>query len=135
MSFRRLDEATLVAGQISAEEVVDAVAQGVRVIVNNRPDGEAPGQPPSAEIEAAARGAGLGYRHIPVARGFSAWQVDAMADALARGPVLAFCASGTRSTYVWALARSSRGADPDPLIGQAAEAGYDLSPLTAWLTR
>ena len=135
MSFRRLDEATLVAGQISPAEVAEAAARGVRVIVNNRPDDEAPGQPASAEIEAAAVEAGLGYRHIPVGRGFSAWQVDAMADALARGPVLAFCASGTRSTYLWALARSSRGADPEALIGQAAEAGYDLSPLAAWLTR
>ncbi|HEX6377067.1 MAG TPA: TIGR01244 family sulfur transferase [Allosphingosinicella sp.] len=133
--MRRLDETTLVAGQISAADVSEAVAHGVRLVVNNRPDGEEPGQPGAAEIEAAVRGAGLDYRYIPVASGFSAWQVDAMADALERGPVLAFCRSGTRSTYLWALARSSRGKDVATLIDQAAGAGFDLSGLEAWLTR
>jgi uncharacterized protein (TIGR01244 family) len=58
-----------------------------------------------------------------------------MTDALeaSEGEVLAFCKSGTRSTYLWALARSSRGAGADELIGQAAEAGYDLSPLRSLL--
>ncbi|EEK09667.1 hypothetical protein STRSA0001_1019 [Streptococcus salivarius SK126] len=30
-------------------------AQGFKTIINNRPDGEAPDQPTSAEIEAAAK--------------------------------------------------------------------------------
>jgi uncharacterized protein (TIGR01244 family) len=107
----------------------------VRLIVNNRPDREEPGQPHSAEIEAAARAAGLGYRHIPVAKGFSAWQVEAMADALEHGPVLAFCRSGMRSTHLWALARASRGIPAPTLIGLAADAGYDLSDLADWLSR
>ena len=56
-----------------------------------------------------------------------------MARTLEEGPVLAFCRSGTRSTYLWALARSSRGADADSLIGQAAAAGYDVRPLAPYL--
>ncbi|MEA3064070.1 MAG: hypothetical protein QOJ27_505 [Sphingomonadales bacterium] len=134
--IRRLDDQTFVARrQIGAADIPAVAGAGIRLIVNNRPDGEEPGQPFSAEIEAAARAAGLGYRHIPVAKGFSAWQVEAMADALERGPVLAFCRSGTRSTHLWALARASRGAEAPALIDQAAEAGYDLSELADWLTR
>jgi uncharacterized protein (TIGR01244 family) len=68
-----------------------------------------------------------------VAGGFPAPLVEAMAEALEQGPVLAFCRSGTRSTCLWALARSSRGADPDILIRDAAEAGYDLRPLAPLL--
>jgi uncharacterized protein (TIGR01244 family) len=105
------------------------------VIVNNRPDGEEPGQPDSAEIEAAARAAGLDYRHIPIAGGFPAAAVEAVAEALDRGPVLLFCRTGTRSTYAWALARSSRGAAADGLIAAAAGAGYDLRPLGPLLSR
>ncbi len=59
----------------------------------------------------------------------------AMADALekAEGKVLAYCRSGTRSTLLWALARASRGDHPAVLSEQAADAGYDLSPVTAMM--
>jgi uncharacterized protein (TIGR01244 family) len=53
----------------------------------------------------------------------------------AEGDVLLFCRSGTRSTYLWALARARHGADADDLVSQAAEAGYDLSPILPWLQR
>jgi uncharacterized protein (TIGR01244 family) len=130
--FRRLDQTISVFGQISPEDVAAAYAQGFTTIINNRPDDEQPGQPAGAEIEAAAKAAGLDYAAIPVDHsGFSEPQVTAMADALrtAQGPVLAFCRSGTRSTYLWALARKRLGDDGEALIAKAAEAGYDLSPL------
>jgi uncharacterized protein (TIGR01244 family) len=125
----RLDPSTFVSGQIAPADVAEAAAAGVKTIINNRPDGEEPGQPTHAEIEAAATAAGLAYRHIPIAGGFSQDQVDAMAEALDEGPALAFCRSGTRSTYLWALARARRGDDASILARQAAEAGYDLSPI------
>ena len=137
MIFRALDERTLVAGQIRPEDVAEAAAAGVTLIVNNRPDGEEPGQPPGAEIEAAARAIGLDYVQIPVAGGLSGEQVEEMAGALAgaKGRTLIFCRSGTRSTSLWALARARSGADGETLIGQAAAAGYDLSPLRPHLRR
>jgi uncharacterized protein (TIGR01244 family) len=49
--------------------------------------------------------------------------------------VLAFCRSGTRSTFLWALARSHKGDSPDELMRKAASAGYDLSPIGAFLQR
>ena len=87
-------------------------------------------------MEAAARAAGLGYVAIPITHaGFSESQVAAMGEALeqAPGPVLAFCRSGTRSTFVWALARARAGDDPMELAGKAAAAGYDLGPIRALL--
>lgn len=130
-----LDDKVLVAGQIDALAMPALAAHGVTMIVNNRPDHEEPGQPTAKEIAAAAQAAGLDYRHIPVAGGFSPDQVEAMADALefADGKVLAFCKSGTRSTWLWALARSRRGADAETLIGQASAAGYSLESLRPYL--
>lgn len=135
--MKRLDSTTLVAGQIAPEDLPALAAAGVTLIVNNRPDDEEPGQPAGAAIEAAARAAGLDYASIPIAGGFSQAQVEAMANALSapQGQVLAFCRSGTRSTYLWALAKASRGADPEELSRSAATAGYDLSPLRPYLTR
>ena len=40
-----------------------------------------------------------------------------------------FKGTGTRSTYLWALAEASRGGDAETLIAQAGAAGYDLSSL------
>ena len=130
-----LDEETFVAGQIDPGDVEAATAAGVRLIVNNRPDDEEPGQPSGAEIEAAARAAGIGYRFIPIAGGFGPAEVEAMAVALdaAEGKALAFCRSGTRSTWLWAMAQASRGVDGEELIARAAEAGFDLTPLRPYL--
>jgi uncharacterized protein (TIGR01244 family) len=135
MQFLELDTKTLVAGQLQAAEVGDAAARGVTMIVNNRPDGEEADQPTAVEIEAAAQAAGLGYVHIPISAEFSDDKVQAMGDALsnAQGRVLIFCRSGTRSAYLWALARKRQGADADMLIHQARHAGYDLKPLLPWL--
>ena len=132
--MKTLDSAVSVSGQIRPEEVASS---GAAMIVNNRPDLEEPGQPLSAEIEAAAAAAGIAYRHIPVSGGFSLPQVAQMAEALAaaEGPVLAFCKSGTRSTYLWALARSRMGDEAEELVSKAAGAGYDLSPIRAFLAQ
>ena len=107
MIFRALDEATLVAGQLGAGDIAEAVAAGVTTIVNNRPDGEEPGQPTAAEIEAAARAAGLDYRDIPIAETIAPHHVAALRAAMddAEGKLLLFCRSGARSTCLWALAQ------------------------------
>ena len=130
--FRTLDPSISVFGQLEPEDVAAAKAEGFTAIINNRPDNEQPGQPAGAAIEAAAKAAGLAYVAIPVDHsGFNEGQVAAMAEALeaARGPVLAFCRSGTRSTYLWALARHKLGDDGEQLIAKAANAGYDLSAI------
>lgn len=130
--FRKLTDSVFASPQIGLAEVADARAQGIALIVNNRPEGESEDQIPGDEIAAAARAAGMDYVAIPVTHaGFSDGQVRAMADALARakGPVLAYCRSGTRSTLLWALAQASQGANPSVLASQAAQAGYDISPV------
>jgi uncharacterized protein (TIGR01244 family) len=133
--MKRIDDMLFVAGQIRPDDVAAIAAQGVTMIVNNRPDGEEYGQPLAAEIEDAARAAGIGYCHIPVAGGFSQDQVAAMVEALeaAEGPVLAFCRSGTRSTFLWALAQAQAGHDGAEIMPKAAEAGYDLTPIAGYL--
>ena len=130
--FRKLTDDVLASPQIDVADVAQAAAQGVTLIINNRPEGESDDQTPGAAIEAAAKAAGIAYVAIPVSHaGFSEGQVKAMAQALgqAGGPVLAYCRSGTRSTLLWALAEASGGADPDLLAERAAQAGYDLTPV------
>ena len=47
----------------------------------------------------------------------------------AEGPILAYCRSGTRSTFLWALASAKQGGDPDAIVRAAMQAGYDVSPI------
>ncbi len=132
--MRQMDDGMFVAGQIGPDEVAELAARGIALIVNNRPDGEEPDQPAAVKIEAAAAAAGVGYRFIPVTQ-LTPEAAEAMRAALAQaeGPVLAFCKSGTRSAYLWALARSLDGAEAETLVLGAAAAGYDLSPIRRFL--
>ena len=103
---RQLDDTVLVSGQIHPDEVAALVGEGITMLVNNRPDGEEPGQPLGVEIEEAARAVGLDYRAIPIIRGIGPADAEAMQEAIksAGGKLLAFCRTGTRSSLAWALA-------------------------------
>lgn len=132
--FRKINDQISVSPQITLEDVAAAKAEGVTLIVNNRPDGEDPSAPQSADIEAAAKTAGIDYLAIPITHsGFSAPQVDAMIAALEKtgGKTLAYCRSGTRSTLLWSLAQAKSGISPDEIARLAGNAGYDITPVRA----
>ena len=97
------------APQLTPEAMAEAARAGFRSVVNNRPDFEhGPDQPTNAEIEAAARAAGLEYRFLPVAGGYqSPEEIAAFARLLAElpRPLLLFCRSGARSTRLFMQAQ------------------------------
>ncbi len=116
-----------VAPQLELEDLATAKTRGYVLVINNRPDGEAPDQPSSAEMQAAAEAEGLAYAYVPVVGRPGDAQVKAVAEAVsgAGGPVLAFCRSGTRSIVTWSLGQTERPREELIRLGQAA--GYDLS--------
>ena len=63
--IRHVTDTFAVAPQISLSDLSELAALGFKRIVNNRPDGEQPGQPSSAEFATAAQALGLDYLHIP----------------------------------------------------------------------
>lgn len=130
--FRKLSDTVFASPQIELHDINMAHDAGVTLIINNRPDGEDADALQGLDVEAAADAAGLDYTAIPISHsGFSQAQVDRMIEALqsADGKVLAYCRSGTRSTFLWALAQAKMGADPDEIIGAAGAAGYDITPI------
>jgi len=136
MNFRDLDPQVLVAdAPMLGRHMADAATRGVTLVVNNRPDNEEVGQWNSSDLEAAAREAGMDYVHIPVRKEFSEDKVAALTEALlgAEGRVLICCASGTRSTYLWALAQAKAGESVEALVRSARRAGYSLGPLLPFL--
>ncbi|MGZ2412354.1 uncharacterized protein (TIGR01244 family) [Sphingomonas sp. F9_3S_D5_B_2] len=130
--IRKLDDGALVCSQIAPGDVARLAEQGVTVLVNNRPDGEEPGQPAAAEIEAAAEAAGIAYRFVPVQRGIGPAEIEGMREAIRAagdGKLLAFCRSGTRSALTWALAKRAEGASAQDVVRSIAQAGLDPSPI------
>ena len=103
--FRQLTERVLASPQIGPEEVAEAAARGVALIINNRPDGEGgPAQPSSAAIEAAAKAAGMAYVHFPVASLMITPEQVSRYHALCADlphPIVAFCAAGGRANALF----------------------------------
>src|SRR3546814_17803378 len=52
--FKKLDEKTFVAGQIAPADLAEARTTGIPLVINNRPDGEAPGHTGGREIQRSA---------------------------------------------------------------------------------
>jgi uncharacterized protein (TIGR01244 family) len=137
LELKRINDRVSVSPQIVPEDVEAIKAAGFTTIVNNRPDGEAADQATGAEIEAAARAAGLAYVSIPMGRdGVSPDMIEKTRSALegSAGPVFCYCRSGTRSATLWALSQAGT-LDAEEIVSAAANAGYDLSHLIGHLGR
>ena len=119
-------------GALSREDIEALAASGVKTIVNNRPDGEDPGQLPADEAHRLCAAHGIAYHHIPfVAATLMTADIDAFEKLLASEPqpMVAHCRSGTRSTIVWALTRMRQGDDSAALVALGARNGVDISAL------
>ncbi len=130
MQPRRLTDDILVSGQITPA-VAALAAQGVRSIINNRPDGEEMSQPSIASIEQAAAEQGIAFVSIPFTSGRQTLEdVEAFARALdeLERPLFVYCRSGMRSSSIWAMAEAGRR-PVDEILAAAANAGYDLAPM------
>lgn len=130
--IHQLDNRVLVSGQLAPHEVAGLAEQGVTVLVNNRPDGEEPGQPLAGDLEAAADAAGIAYRYVPIIRGIGPADVESMQEALREagdGKLLAFCRSGTRSALAMALVQREEGASSEEVQEQLIRAGFDPGPI------
>jgi uncharacterized protein (TIGR01244 family) len=105
LPLRQIAADFCVAPQLGPDHMAEAARQGFKSVINNRPDHEhGPGQPTNAEIEAAARAAGLAYHFLPTDGSASnPAHIAALAALLPtlEGPVLAFCRSGNRSAGLY----------------------------------
>jgi len=137
MTYPALSDTVSVAPQIAPDDLPDLVAQGFRAVICNRPDDEVPADLSSQALKAACEGAGLAFYNNPLAPGgLTADAVATQAHVMATtdGPVLAYCASGTRSAILWAFASAGQGVQPAKDIANALEsAGYTLPGIAQQL--
>lgn len=138
--MKELPGDVFVAGQLLPAQIQALAEQGVMTFINNRPDMEAPMQPSSQELEKLAQDLGVDYHHIPMTGGLTPGLIEASETAYANlpRPIVAFCASGTRSTALWAFAHV-KTLGVEAVMKAMSEAGYNLEqirgPLEAHLAK
>ncbi len=131
MDIRALTPDYAVSPQIDLADLAVIKAAGFTTVINNRPDGEIPPPWQSAAMQKAAEALGLTFVDNPVLPGdFSDKVISTQREAIAaaKGPVFAYCASGNRSSCVWALMQGGQR-PTDELIATAARFGYNLEGL------
>lgn len=126
MDIRTLSPDFAVTPQIHVSDLEEIKARGFTHILCNRPEMESqPGDKPD-DIRAAAEAAGLTFSDNPVVMG--QLTMDNVAAQQADGKVLAYCASGTRSAIVWALAQA--GKQPTrSILATLSDAGFPMPNL------
>ena len=98
-----------VSGQLFEHDVRLLAKQGVRTIMNNRPDNESIGQPKSSDLAKVAEELGVTFVHFPVdPRSITMQDAEAFAKACEEleRPLHIFCRSGARTTKIWELSES-----------------------------
>lgn len=131
MDIRALTPSYAVSPQIDPADLPAIKAAGYTTIIDNRPDGEIPPDLHTEVMRDAAESLGLTFVANPVIGGaLTMDNVEAQRAAVeaASGPVFAYCASGNRSSVVWALAHAGQ-MPVDDLIGIPARFGYQLEHL------
>ncbi|SRR5579875_437011 len=130
----KVSDRLTVSPQIGLADIAEIAKGGFASIINNRPDGEEPGQPDHETIAAEARKHGLKYHYIPVVTGnITRNDVVQFQKAMLRdGPAFAHCRSGTRCYLLWGLSRVLLDGESSlPIVAEAARKGYDLRVLPA----
>lgn len=95
------------SGQILPSDIEDLAAQGIKTLINNRPDGESVDQPTQDAIAKAAADVGIAYHYLPfTASALSETHVRAFADIYnqAQKPIHLFCRTGNRSSNLYQIA-------------------------------
>ncbi|MBB5722867.1 uncharacterized protein (TIGR01244 family) [Loktanella ponticola] len=131
MEIRQITPTYAVSPQIAPDDCQAIADAGFVAIICNRPDSEITPDCHAEAVAAAAKAAGLGFTKLPLThQTMNAENVAAHRAAIdtADGPVLAYCASGTRSSIAWSLGQAG-DMPSDDIIKATSNAGYDLRGL------
>lgn len=131
MDIREITPRYHVSPQIDPMDAPAIKDAGYSLVICNRPDSEIPPSHQAIAMEAALTAAGVPLAILPLTHQTMTPENVAKQAALieeASGPVLAYCASGTRSSVIWAFGQAGE-MDVDDILGATTRAGYALDGL------
>lgn len=133
MDLRPLSKDYMIGPQLAPGDMTALAADGVRLVICNRPDAENPADLQASAMQAAAEAAGIGFVYNPVnGAAMTLDNVEEQAAALdaADGQTVAYCASGMRSAVMWAYAQAGQ-IETDAILEAGKAAGFPLDGMRA----
>ena len=131
MDIRQITDRYSVSPQIDPSDASAIKEAGITTVICNRPDAEVPPSHQSDALRAAIEAEGLRFEVLPITHQTMTPDRVAQQSAIveaSEGPVLAYCASGTRCSILWALGQAGQQS-ADDILQAVGRAGYDLSAL------
>ena len=136
MSFVCIDKNYHVSPQIEPQQIAEIADNGFVKIICNRPDMEVSPFYSSSVMEDLAKENNIEFHLIELTHEMMTPETAARQRELVpscKGPVLAYCASGTRCSLLWAIGEANAGNDPNIILAKTLAAGYDFSNFEASL--
>ena len=132
MSIICIDKNYHVSPQIEPDQISDIADKGFVRVICNRPDLEVPPSLRSSIMADLATKAKIEFHTLELTHETMTpenilKQRKIFTDA--NGPVLAYCASGTRCSVIWALGEAISGTNINYILEKTLAAGYNLSGL------
>jgi len=130
MNFACINENYHVSPQIEPHQIAEIAANGFVKIICNRPDMEVPPFHSSSVMADLAKENNMEFHLLELTPEMMTPATAAIQRNLilnCKGPVLAYCASGTRCSLLWAIGEANAGTDPSFILAKTLAAGYDFS--------
>jgi uncharacterized protein (TIGR01244 family) len=123
-----------ITSQLTPKSLRYLRSRGIRTLVDVRPDGEAPDQPPSSAIAEAARPYQVAFHYLPVPHeSIPDSAIDSLAQVLAKDnpSTLLYCRTGRRAVRLLALAEATRpdGPNLNEILKLVRDAGFEADDL------
>ena len=104
MNVTELAPEVFATGQLTEQDLKLIAEQGIKTVINNRPDHEGPGQPLTADLQRAAEALGMRYIYQPVVSGaMTPKNIEDFREIYPTvdKPLLLFCFTGARSAHLF----------------------------------
>lgn len=127
-----IDKNYHVSPQIEPHQIAEIAEKGFVKIICNRPDIEVPDSYSSSLMAKLAREAGIDFEVLELTHQTMTLENVKKQRAFfidVNGPVLAYCASGTRCSVIWAMGEAVSGTEISVILEKTQSAGYDLKGL------
>ena len=128
--MKRIYENFYAANQIQAKDIAQLKQEKFECVLCNRPDNEEQDQPSVEMIKSQCLANGIEFLHLPISPGdFNLEAIMETEKVLKTAKkTLAYCRTGTRSTMLWAFAKT-KDLEVDEVLKITDYSGYNFQHL------
>ena len=128
--MKRIYENFYAANQIQAKDIAQLKQEKFECVLCNRPDNEEQDQPSVEMIKSQCLANGIEFLHLPITPGdFNLEAIMETEKVLKTAKkTLAYCRTGTRSTMLWAFAKT-KDLEVDEVLKITDHSGYNFQHL------